>query len=44
MRDFIKAVIKTGAIDNAKKIWWDIRPHRFSYDRVSGCATSHAGG
>ena len=27
--DFIKLLIKTGCIDNAKKIWWDIRPHPF---------------
>src|ERR1700757_837037 len=26
---FIKLLIKTGCIDNAKKIWWDIRPHPF---------------
>ena len=27
--NFIKLLIKTGCIDNAKKIWWDIRPHLF---------------
>src|SRR5437016_1627508 len=27
--NFIKLLIKTGCIDNAKKIWWDIRPHTF---------------
>src|SRR6266446_10073030 len=27
--NFIKLLIKTGCIDNAKKIWWDIRPHPF---------------
>ncbi len=25
--NFIKLLIKTGCIDNGKKIWWDIRPH-----------------
>ena len=24
---FIDLLVKTGCIDNAKKIWWDIRPH-----------------
>ena len=24
---FIDLLIKTGCIDNAKKIWWDLRPH-----------------
>ncbi len=31
-RDFdayVQALIKTGSIDNGKKIWWDIRPHPF---------------
>src|SRR5689334_4167997 len=27
--NFIKLLIKTGCIDNAKKIWWDMRPHPF---------------
>jgi carboxylate-amine ligase len=27
--NFIKLLIKTKCIDNAKKIWWDIRPHPF---------------
>jgi glutamate---cysteine ligase / carboxylate-amine ligase len=27
--NFIKLLIKTNRIDNAKKIWWDIRPHPF---------------
>jgi carboxylate-amine ligase len=27
--NFIKLLIKTRCIDNAKKIWWDIRPHPF---------------
>ena len=26
---FIKLLIRTNCIDNAKKIWWDIRPHPF---------------
>ena len=26
---FVKLLIKTNCIDNAKKIWWDIRPHPF---------------
>jgi len=26
---FINLLVKTGCIDNAKKIWWDIRPHPF---------------
>jgi glutamate---cysteine ligase / carboxylate-amine ligase len=24
---FVKLLVKTNCIDNAKKIWWDIRPH-----------------
>jgi len=27
--NFIRLLIKTNCIDNAKKIWWDIRPHPF---------------
>lgn len=27
--NFVKLLIKTNCIDNAKKIWWDIRPHAF---------------
>jgi len=27
--NFIKLLIETNCIDNAKKIWWDIRPHPF---------------
>ncbi len=27
--NYVKMLIKTGCIDNAKKIWWDIRPHPF---------------
>ena len=26
---YIDLLVKTGCIDNAKKIWWDIRPHPF---------------
>ena len=25
--DYVNLLIKTNCIDNAKKIWWDIRPH-----------------
>ena len=27
--NYVALLIKTGCIDNAKKIWWDIRPHPF---------------
>src|SRR5437868_3003438 len=27
--DYCKLLVKTGCIDNAKKIWWDIRLHQF---------------
>jgi carboxylate-amine ligase len=27
--NFVNLLIKTGCIDNAKKIWWDLRPHPF---------------
>jgi carboxylate-amine ligase len=27
--EFVKLMVKTGCIDNGKKIWWDIRPHPF---------------
>jgi glutamate---cysteine ligase / carboxylate-amine ligase len=27
--NYVNLLIKTGCIDNAKKIWWDIRPHPF---------------
>ena len=27
--DFCKLLVKTGCIDNPKKIWWDIRLHPF---------------
>lgn len=27
--NYVNLLIKTGCIDNAKKIWWDLRPHPF---------------
>ena len=27
--DFVRILVATGCIDNAKKIWWDVRPHPF---------------
>ncbi len=27
--NFVKLLVKTGCIDNPKRIWWDIRPHPF---------------
>jgi len=27
--NFVALLVKTGCIDNGKKIWWDIRPHPF---------------
>src|SRR5688572_9447023 len=27
--DYVATLIKTNCIDNAKKIWWDVRPHPF---------------
>jgi len=27
--NYVKLLVKTNCIDNAKKIWWDIRPHPF---------------
>ncbi|HEX6479270.1 MAG TPA: carboxylate-amine ligase [Ktedonobacteraceae bacterium] len=27
--NYVQSLIKTGCIDNGKKIWWDIRPHAF---------------
>jgi len=27
--NFVNLLIKTNCIDNAKKVWWDIRPHPF---------------
>ena len=26
---FVSLLVRTGCIDNAKKIWWDVRPHPF---------------
>ncbi len=31
--NFVKLLIKTGCIDNGKKIWWDVRPHHM-FDTV----------
>ena len=31
--NFVKLLIKTGCIDNGKKIWWDVRPHHL-FDTV----------
>jgi glutamate---cysteine ligase / carboxylate-amine ligase len=31
--EYVKLLVKTNCIDNAKKIWWDIRPHPF-FDTV----------
>lgn len=28
-QSYVDLLIQTGSIDNAKKIWWDIRPHPF---------------
>src|SRR5689334_13798960 len=30
---YVDLLVKTGCIDNAKKIWWDVRPHPF-FDTV----------
>jgi glutamate---cysteine ligase / carboxylate-amine ligase len=27
--NFVKLLVKTGCIDNPKRIWWDIRPHPY---------------
>ena len=27
--EFVRVLVKTGCIDNGKKIWWDVRPHPF---------------
>ena len=27
--NYVQALVRTGCIDNGKKIWWDIRPHPF---------------
>ena len=29
MKSFVNLLIKTNCLDNAKKIWWDVRPHPF---------------
>jgi carboxylate-amine ligase len=31
--EFVRVLVKTGCIDNGKKVWWDIRPHPF-YDTL----------
>jgi carboxylate-amine ligase len=31
--EFIRVLVKTGCIDNGKKVWWDVRPHPF-YDTL----------
>jgi len=28
-QSYVDTLVKTGCIDNAKKIWWDVRPHPF---------------
>jgi len=33
LQNFTDLLIKTGCIDNGKKIWWDVRPH-YLYDTV----------
>jgi glutamate---cysteine ligase / carboxylate-amine ligase len=30
---FVSTLVKTGCIDNGKKLWWDVRPH-YMYDTV----------
>ncbi len=42
---YVNLLIKTNCIDNAKKIWWDVRPHPF-FDTVEVrvCDIPHAGG
>jgi glutamate---cysteine ligase / carboxylate-amine ligase len=27
--NYVQALVKSGCIDNGKKVWWDIRPHAF---------------
>ncbi len=27
--DYVNVLVKTNTIDNAKKVWWDVRPHPF---------------
>jgi len=33
LENFTKLLVKTGCIDNGKRIWWDVRPH-YLYDTV----------
>ncbi len=33
LETFTKLLVKTGCIDNGKRIWWDVRPH-YLYDTV----------
>jgi carboxylate-amine ligase len=33
LENLVKLLVKTGCIDNGKKIWWDVRPH-YLYDTV----------
>ncbi len=33
LESFTKLLVKTGCIDNGKRIWWDVRPH-YLYDTV----------
>ena len=37
--NYVKLLIKTNCIDNAKKIWWDIRPHPSLTPWNSACVT-----
>ncbi len=40
---FVNLLVKTGCIDNGKKIWWDIRPHPHFPRSKCGYATSRCG-
>ena len=33
LEQFVKLLVKTGCIDNGKKLWWDVRPH-YQFDTV----------
>lgn len=33
LQTFVNLLVKTGCIDNGKRIWWDVRPH-YLYDTV----------
>ena len=33
LENFVKLLVRTGCIDNGKKIWWDVRAH-YLYDTV----------